>query len=421
MKSIIEVYKIGYGPNTDLHCMPYVACKEIKKMILNDFKKIDSIEICLYNEFAKYYHNDCKFKRVMIDGFKELKVPVRIKAVKITPPAVRALYTFDVNINLMKKTQTITHRVIGTGGGNYIITDIAKKPKYPFQNFAEMEKYFLTHKNISFLKYVNSYEKNDIIVKHFKQCLKVMNNLIASGLKKTGNLTFENKASICYKRRARAILTTKPKNESCSETINRLISAYVYAICEENISNNSKIVCSPTCSTTGILWGTLKFVIDKYKPSQERIFNGLVGAGLLCSLFSKNASIASDIVGCGGVIGTACGMTAALISHIIYNANISEMGNAFEMALEHSLGITCDSCHWLPIIPCIQRCASFALRAYEIAVLNHSLMQTPKLCKLDDVIQAVYETGMDNLQKHKLIGHGCFKQHALYALKKEGK
>ncbi|MBQ6970163.1 hypothetical protein IJQ19_00845 [bacterium] len=48
-------------------------------------------------------------------------------------------------------------------------------------------------------------------------------------------------------------------------------------------------------------------------------------------------------------------------------------------------------------------------------------MQTPKLCKLDDVIQAVYETGMDNLQKHKLIGHGCFKQHALYALKKEGK
>ena len=162
MKSIIEVYKIGYGPNTDLHCMPYVACKEIKKMILNDFKKIDSIEICLYNEFAKYYHNDCKFKRVMIDGFKELKVPVRIKAVKITPPAVRALYTFDVNINLMKKTQTITHRVIGTGGGNYIITDIAKKPKYPFQNFAEMEKYFLTHKNISFLKYVNSFEKNDI-------------------------------------------------------------------------------------------------------------------------------------------------------------------------------------------------------------------------------------------------------------------
>ena len=73
MRSVIEIYKIARGPNTDLQCMPFLACQEITKMIKSEYRKIDHLEVCLYNELAKYYQFDKLIHSAFIDGFKDLQ------------------------------------------------------------------------------------------------------------------------------------------------------------------------------------------------------------------------------------------------------------------------------------------------------------------------------------------------------------
>lgn len=414
MKSIIEMYKIGRGPNTDLHCMPLMACQEISEMIKKEYSRVDHLEICLYNEFAKYYPIDKQIHKAFIDGFKNLHAPVKIKVVKIPPPAARNPHTFDIYVYLTKKGEiNIMHRIIGVGAGNYIITDSKKIPKYNFKNFSEIEQYFLNHKHLSFYDYAKQFEKEGLVQKHFTKCWSLMQKVIASGLSKTGTIYLHNfyTKGMKFKRCARAIFNNKFKNESPAEKVNRLISAYTYAIGEEN-AIGCDLVISPTASTTCVVWGCLKYVIDTYKPTMKKLINALCGAGLLVSLIEQNASLSSDLVGCAGPMGVACGIAASVASHIIYNANITEMGSAFEMALEHCLGLICDSLCHLPIVPCIKRSASYAVRAYEIAILNNIIVKTPPLCKLDDVINTMYETGRDLVNHHKQIGYTGFTKLA---------
>ncbi len=160
------------------------------------------------------------------------------------------------------------------------------------------------------------------------------------------------------------------------------------------------------------------YLTNVYDIPTKKMIKAFCAAGIFAALVDNKASLAPSDVGCQGPIGTACGMAAVICAVVLYDANIEECGRAFEMALEHSLGIICDALTGLPIIPCIQRCATFATRAYEIAVLNHSLMATPELCKVDDLIQVLKETGGDLIAKNRRLGMGGFADHAKYSLDK---
>ena len=81
-----------------------------------------------------------------------------------------------------------------------------------------------------------------------------MQKVIASGLSKTGTIYLHNfyTKGMKFKRCARAIFNNKFKNESPAEKVNRLISAYTYAIGEEN-AIGCDLVISPTASTTCVV------------------------------------------------------------------------------------------------------------------------------------------------------------------------
>ncbi|MCQ3907694.1 MAG: L-serine ammonia-lyase, iron-sulfur-dependent, subunit alpha [Mycoplasmoidaceae bacterium] len=160
------------------------------------------------------------------------------------------------------------------------------------------------------------------------------------------------------------------------------------------------------------------YLLDFYDVPAKKMINAFCAAGIFASLVDSKASLAPADVGCQGPIGTACGMAAVICAVVLFDANIEECGRAFEMALEHSLGIICDALTGLPIIPCIQRCSTFSSRAYEIAILNHSLMATPELCRVDDLIQVLRETGSDLIAKNRRLGMGGFADHAKYSLDK---
>lgn len=160
------------------------------------------------------------------------------------------------------------------------------------------------------------------------------------------------------------------------------------------------------------------YLLNDYEVTSKQMINAFCAAGIFASLVDHKASLAPIDVGCQGPMGTACGMAAVIAAICLYDAKVDECGRAFEMAMEHSLGIICDAMSSLPIVPCIQRCSAFATRAFELAVLNHSLMATPELCKLDDLLQVLNETGGDLIAKNRRLGIGGFADHAKYCLDK---
>ena len=77
------------------------------------------------------------------------------------------------------------------------------------------------------------------------------------------------------------------------------------------------------------------------------------------------------------------------------NENIAQ---ASEIALEHSLGLTCDPIQGYVQIPCIERNAIFALKAINSAALAMAIPTKSAKITFDDIVQTMYETGLD-LQK----------------------
>lgn len=77
------------------------------------------------------------------------------------------------------------------------------------------------------------------------------------------------------------------------------------------------------------------------------------------------------------------------------------MENAAEIALEHHLGLTCDPVGGYVQIPCIERNAMGALKAYNACLV--ASMEAPERHRvtLDAAIRAMAETGRDMNAKYK--------------------
>ena len=74
------------------------------------------------------------------------------------------------------------------------------------------------------------------------------------------------------------------------------------------------------------------------------------------------------------------------------NENIVQ---AAEIALEHSLGLTCDPVEGYVQIPCIERCALFALKAKNAYKLAEMIPSEYAKISFDDVVKTMYQTGKD--------------------------
>ena len=174
-----------------------------------------------------------------------------------------------------------------------------------------------------------------------------------------------------------------------------MVMAYAYAAAEENASGGV-VVTAPTCGSSGVIPGCIEYLrLNNIK--EEKILEGLLVAGLIGKLIKTNATVSGAVGGCQAEIGSAASMGAALIMHAL-GYNNEKIAQASEIALEHSLGLTCDPIEGYVQIPCIERNAIFALKAINscslAAVIN---CETSKI-NFDDIVQTMFETGKD-LQK----------------------
>ena len=171
-----------------------------------------------------------------------------------------------------------------------------------------------------------------------------------------------------------------------------LVFSYALAVSEENASGGT-IVTAPTCGACGVLPSVLYHMKKRYKFSDARILRALATSGLIGCVVKENASVSGAEVGCQGEVGVACAMAAAAVAQLM-GGSPSQIEYAAEMGLEHHLGLTCDPVCGLVQIPCIERNAYAAARAFDAGIFA---LYTDGLHRVsfDDVVQVMKETGKD--------------------------
>ncbi|MBN3512343.1 L-serine ammonia-lyase [Mycolicibacterium septicum] len=185
------------------------------------------------------------------------------------------------------------------------------------------------------------------------------------------------------------------------------VNLVALAVNEENASGG-RIVTAPTNGAAGIIPAVLHYAL-RYTPSgiadpDDTTVRFLLTAGAIGSLYKERASISGAEVGCQGEVGSAASMAAGGLAEIL-GGTPRQVENAAEIAMEHSLGLTCDPIGGLVQIPCIERNAISAGKAINAARMALRGDGTHRV-SLDQVIETMRATGMDMSAKYKETSMG---------------
>ena len=185
------------------------------------------------------------------------------------------------------------------------------------------------------------------------------------------------------------------------------VNLVALAVNEENASGG-RIVTAPTNGAAGIIPAVLHYAwhytdVGKADPDDVTV-RFLLTAGAIGSLYKERASISGAEVGCQGEVGSAASMAAGALAEIL-GGTPRQVENAAEIAMEHSLGLTCDPIGGLVQIPCIERNAISAGKAINAARMAMRGDGTHRV-SLDEVIETMRATGMDMSAKYKETSTG---------------
>ena len=185
------------------------------------------------------------------------------------------------------------------------------------------------------------------------------------------------------------------------------VNLVALAVNEENAAGG-RIVTAPTNGAAGIIPAVLHYAVHyteagKSDPDDVAV-RFLLTAGAIGSLYKERASISGAEVGCQGEVGSASSMAAAGLVEIL-GGTPEQVENAAEIAMEHSLGLTCDPIAGLVQIPCIERNAISAGKAINAARMALRGDGTHRV-SLDEVIATMRATGRDMSSKYKETSTG---------------
>ncbi|GAJ70113.1 LOW QUALITY PROTEIN: L-serine dehydratase [Vibrio sp. JCM 18904] len=189
------------------------------------------------------------------------------------------------------------------------------------------------------------------------------------------------------------------------------INLFAFAVSEENAAGG-QVVTSPTNGAAG---GVIPAVLMYYhrfikELDVKQLKDFLAVAGAIGILYKTNASISGAEVGVSGEVGVSSSMAAAGLTALRGGSN-EQICIAAEIAMEHSLGMTCDPIGGLVQVPCIERNAMGAMKAINASRM--ALKRTSKcLISLDKVIETMYQTGKDMNKKYRETSLGGLSCHS---------
>jgi L-serine dehydratase len=275
-------------------------------------------------------------------------------------------------------------------------------PKYPYATMKELrahaEKNNLTIAKVILANETSISGKSEQEVYAFVD--KIQNAMVAivkSGLNAPegvlpGPAMLKTKASTVFKR-------AQDEEYQADKGIGSL-SAYALAGSEEN-ARGHLVVTAPTGGSAGVL-PALVYGLGEggRKLAPEKIRDGLLTAAAVGYLCKHNATLAAAEGGCQAEIGVASAMAAAMIAEA-HGATPRVIENAAESALEHHLGMTCDPVAGFVQIPCIERCAFGAVKAWTAYAIASNEVASSHRVTLDETVAAMAQTAKDMNSKYK--------------------
>jgi L-serine dehydratase len=178
------------------------------------------------------------------------------------------------------------------------------------------------------------------------------------------------------------------------------VSAFALAASEEN-ARGHLVITAPTGGSAGVMPAVVYALVEgPRKVPMDKIREGLLAGLAIGYLCKHNATLAAAEGGCQSEIGVASAMAAALLTQV-KGSTPQVIENAAESALEHHLGMTCDPVAGYVQVPCIERCAFGAVKAWIAALIATNEIASRHRVDLDTTIETLAETGKDMNAKYK--------------------
>ena len=390
MKSIREIFRIGYGPSSSHTMGPRMAAV----LFLERCPSSNQYEAHLYGSLSatgKGHLTDA----AIIDVIPNVEIIWHDEFLPFHPNGMR-FCAWDDEHNLIDEWT-----VYSIGGGalaeeGEVAPDVDDCGIYPLTRLSDIKDY-CNEMGWDYWEYVEHYEGKEIW-EYLREVWKVMREAVERGLDHEGVLP-----GPLHLRRKAASYYIKVAGYKDNLRTRGLVFSYALAVSEENASGG-KIVTAPTCGSCGVLPAVLYHTWRSRNFSETRILHALATAGLIGNVVKENASISGAEVGCQGEVGVACAMASGAVNQL-FGGTLAQIEYAAEMGLEHHLGMTCDPVCGLVQIPCIERNAFAAARALD-SNMYAAFSDGSHSVSFDKVVDVMKQTGHDLPSLYKETAQG---------------
>lgn len=379
MESIKKIYRIGRGPSSSHTMAPKRAAEKFLAKNLHAHR----FRVTLFESLAatgKGHLSDLVLK----ETFAPAPVDIVWKPEQRLPehPNGMLFEAFDKTGNTFDSWKVYS---VGGGALREEGAQISSRPVYVLSKMNDIMDHCIKGE-IALWQYVEQSEGTSIW-DYLETVWQTMYAAIDRGLQAEGFLP----GSLRLKRKASTFFRQAHElGPDFKQTA--YLSAYAFAVAEDNAAGQI-VVTAPTCGACGIVSAILRYMLEAYQLADKTILQALATAGLIGNLIKTNGSISGAEVGCQGEVGSACAMAAAAAAQML-GGSVYQIEYAAEMGLEHHLGLTCDPVDGLVQIPCIERNAHAATRAYscaQIAIMSDGVHRIP----FDQVVSVMQQTGKD--------------------------
>jgi L-serine dehydratase len=281
------------------------------------------------------------------------------------------------------------------------------QPKYPYSTMKELQSHAAQNK-LSVAQVVMANEiavsgKSEAEINAFIDKIHTaMVNIVKAGLSAPiatlpGPIKLKTKASDVYKR---AMDDTYVSQRGVG-----VVSAYALAGSEEN-ARGHLVVTAPTGGSAGVI-PALVYALGEggRKLPQQKIRDGFLAAAAVGYLCKHNATLSGAEGGCQAEIGVASAMGAALIAQA-HDFDPQVVANSAESSLQHHLGMTCDPVAGFVQVPCIERCAFGAVKAWTGFMIASNEIPTNRRVDFDTTVDAMALTAKEMNAKYKETSEG---------------
>jgi L-serine dehydratase len=438
LTTLDEFYKVGPGPSSSHTIGPmritYDFYQRCTKLPADQLAKATAFEVHLYGSLSatgKGHGTEraslaglvgkepATVDPAFLDGLRDnpnQSFPVTLgpKTVNVTLKDV----VFDSVDGNFPHPNTMTVRLMGGSspileqeyysvGGGFIEWKGYKPPKkdapkYPFATMKELRQH-AEQNNLSIADVILANEMSipgrsqEEVYAFIDKITGAMVAIVKSGLSVQegvlpGPIKLQSKAATVYKR--------AQDDQFESDRGIGTLAAYALAGSEEN-ARGHLVVTAPTGGSAGVL-PALVYGLGEggRKLSQDQIRKGMLAAAAIGYLCKHNATLSAAEGGCQAEIGVASAMAAAMIA-AAYDSSPRIIENAAESALEHHLGMTCDPVAGYVQVPCIERCAFGAVKAWTAWAIASNEIESRHRVDLDATILAMAQTAKDMNSKYK--------------------